>query len=160
MDNLLIIIGSIMVIVGIAGSILTVLPGPLLSFGGLLLLQFTSAPPFKSGFMVAWAIVILAVTMLDFYFPVWQKKMIGGSKPGIYGASFGLIAGIFIFPPFGMVFGPLAGALIGEILGGNTKNHAIKTSLSSFLGSISGTTMKLCVTITLAYYFIASIFQD
>lgn len=147
-----------MIFVGIAGSILTILPGPILSFVGLLLLQFTSAPPFKSGFLVMWAIVILAITFLEFYFPLWRKKMIGGSKTGIYGASFGLIAGIFISPPLGMVFGPFIGAFIGEIIGGNARNHAIKTALSSFLGSISGTTMKLCLTITLAYYFIASIF--
>ena len=158
MDNLIIIIGSILVFVGIAGSILTILPGPLVSFIGLLLLQFTSSPPYKSGFIVVWALVILAITVLDFYFPIWSKRMIGGTKSGIYGASLGLIAGIFIFPPLGIVFGPFAGALIGEIIGGNKTSIAIKTSLSSFLGSISGTTMKLCITITLAYYYIASLF--
>lgn len=158
MDNLLIIIGSVLVFVGIAGSILTILPGPLVSFTGLLLLQFTAAPPFKTGFVIIWALVIFSITLLDYYFPVWRKKMIGGSSSGMYGGTLGLIAGIFIFPPFGIVFGPFAGALIGEIIGGNTSKQAIKSSLSSFLGSVSGTTMKLCVTITLAYYFLSSLF--
>jgi uncharacterized protein len=70
----------------------------------------------------------------------------------------GLLCGTIIFPPLGIVLGPFAGAFIGEHAGGNPAKKAVKTAWSSFLGSISGTTVKPCVTITLAYYFMAGIF--
>ena len=128
MDNFLIIIGSVLVFVGIAASVLTIIPGPLVSFIGLLFLQFTSERPFRTGFMIAWAVIIFLITLLEYTFPFWRKKMIGGTRSGINSATFGLIAGLFIFPPFGIIFGPIIGAIIGEIARGNTTNLALKTS--------------------------------
>ena len=99
LDILWIIIGSIVLVVGIIGCILPVLPGQILSWGSLLILQLQTEPPFTARFLAIWALITAGVTLLDYYVPIWGTKKLGGSKYGMWGATFGLIIGIFFFPP-------------------------------------------------------------
>jgi len=153
-DLLFIIVGFILLGVGIIGCVLPVIPGQVLSWAALLMLQFTSDPPFSAKFMVMWALITAAVTMLDYFVPIWGTKKLGGSKKGMWGATIGLIIGIFFFPPIGLVIGPFAGAFTGELLAGKDTNTAVKSGFGSFLGFVAGTIMKLVISFIMGYYFI------
>jgi flagellar biosynthesis component FlhA len=83
------------ILAGIIGCILPVIPGPPLSYVGIILLEFTSATPFSSWFMIFWFIVAAGVTVLDYIIPVWSTKKYGGSKYGTRGSMAGLIIGLF-----------------------------------------------------------------
>ncbi|HYQ58581.1 MAG TPA: DUF456 domain-containing protein, partial [Draconibacterium sp.] len=115
MDILLIVLGSIFIISGILGCILPVIPGPPLSYVGLLLLHFTERYQFSSRFLIIWAIITVVVYALDYLIPAWGTKKFGGSKRGIWGSIIGLLIGLFFFPPFGIIIGPFLGAVIGEL---------------------------------------------
>ena len=156
MDILLIITGFLLMILGVAGSLLPVLPGPPLSYLGLLLLHFTTKINFSSKFLISWGIITILVSILDYIIPVWGTKFFGGSKYGVWGSIAGLLAGVF-FPPFGIMIGPLIGAIAGEIIAGN-KGNALKAGFGSFLGFIVGTIVKLTVSFIMFYYFIAALF--
>ena len=156
MDILLIITGFLLMILGVAGSLLPVLPGPPLSYLGLLLLHFTTKINFSSKFLISWGIITILVSILDYIIPVWGTKFFGGSKYGVWGSIAGLLAGVF-FPPFGIMIGPLIGAIAGEIIAGN-KENALKSGFGSFLGFIAGTIVKLTVSFIMFYYFIAALF--
>jgi len=156
MDILLIITGFLLMILGVAGSLLPVLPGPPLSYLGLLLLHFTTKINFSSKFLISWGIITILVSILDYIIPVWGTKFFGGSKYGVWGSIAGLFAGVF-FPPFGIMIGPLIGAIAGEIIAGN-KENALKSGFGSFLGFIAGTIVKLTVSFIMFYYFIAALF--
>jgi len=156
MDILLIITGFLLMILGVAGSLLPVLPGPPLSYLGLLLLHFTTKINFSSKFLISWGIITILVSILDYIIPVWGTKFFGGSKYGVWGSMVGLLAGVF-FPPFGIMIGPLIGAIAGEIIAGN-KENALKSGFGSFLGFIAGTIVKLTVSFIMFYYFIAALF--
>ena len=156
MDILLIITGFLLMILGVAGSLLPVLPGPPLSYLGLLLLHFTTKINFSSKFLISWGIITILVSILDYIIPIWGTKFFGGSKYGVWGSMAGLLAGV-CFPPFGVIIGPLIGAFAGEILAGN-KENALKAGFGSFLGFIAGTIVKLLVSIIMFYYFIAALF--
>jgi len=158
MDWLYIFLGSIFILVGIIGCFLPVLPGPPISFLGILILQLTSNPPFSTEFIFFWGLITLAVTIMDYVIPVYGTKRFGGSKYGVIGSMIGLIIGIIFFPPLGIIIGPLVGAILGEYYSGKSSNRAMKSALGSFMGFLLGTFIKLIVSLVLAFYFFINIF--
>lgn len=158
MDYLLIGLGIILVIGGILGSILPFLPGPPLSYGGLLLLHFTEDHQFTSRFLIIWAVVTAVTYLIDYFIPIWGTKRFGGSRQGIWGSIIGLIAGIFFFPPFGIIIGPFAGAVIGELVAGKTHSAAFRSGFGSFVGFLLGTLIQLIAAGMMAWYFAKELF--
>lgn len=157
MDTLLLILAIILLLTGIAGCFLPVLPGPPVSFAALLLVNFTTYAYFSTRFIIIMAILATVVTILDFIVPVWTTKRFGGSKYGTWGAGIGLFLGIFFFPPFGMIIGPLIGAIIGELINGSSNRNAIKAGLGSFAGFLLGIGLKLAVSLTITVYFVMEV---
>ena len=157
MDVLLFIVSVLLMLVGIIGSVVPALPGPPLSYVGLLLLQLTDKVQFSTSFLVVWGIVVLAVTILDYLLPIWTTKKVGGSKAGINGSIIGMVVGI-IFTPIGMILGTLLGAIIGEIIGGASGDKALKSGLATFVGTMLSIGIKLIVCVSLLMYYIIELF--
>jgi len=157
MDLFLIILGILLIVIGILGCFLPVLPGPPVVYAALLLLQFTSKEPFSTSFLILWAVLTIAVTLLDYWVPVYGTKKLGGTKMGINGATAGLVVGLF-FGPWGMILGPFVGALAGELIGGQDFNKAMKSAFGSFIGFVAGTLMKLVVSGIMAFHFVKHAF--
>lgn len=154
----LIVFSGICIAAGIVGCIIPVLPGPPLSYAGLLLLQFSSKHPFTAKFLIIYGILTVLVTVLDFVIPVYSTKRFKGSKYGVMGSALGLILGVFFFPPLGIIIGPIFGAFLGELLFNKTSEKAIKSAIGSFLGFLGGMSLKLILTIIMAYHFITNVF--
>ncbi len=153
MDIILIIIGIVFIIAGIIGCVIPGIPGPPLAYISLLLLQFTNNSPYSIAYMLSLAIIVIGVTILDYFVPVWGTKKFGGTKYGMWGSIIGLIIGIFT-GPIGIIIGPFLGAYLGELVGGMGNNEALKAGLGSFLGFVAGTIMKLGVSFYITYSFI------
>lgn len=151
------IIALIAAIFGIVGSIVPGLPGPPVSWVGLLLLYIDGKggdDPMSLAFLIVWLIVTIAVTIIDYIFPVWMTKVTGGHKAASTGAIIGLIAGIFL-TPVGMIFGALLGAFIGELMVTDKGVWAaFKAGLGAFLGFIAGTGIKLISSGIMLFYVI------
>jgi uncharacterized protein YqgC (DUF456 family) len=158
MDYILIVLGIILLVSGILGCVLPVLPGPPLSYAGLLLLHFTSKYQFSTKFLIIWAIVTAAVYAIDYVIPVIGTKKFGGSKWGVWGSVIGLVAGLFLFPPFGIIIGPFAGAVIGELSSGKDSGSAFKAGFGSFVGFMLGTLIKLIASGLMAWHFARELF--
>ena len=157
-DWILLIFAILLIIVGIIGCVIPVIPGPPISFGGILLLHYTKFGDFTFEFLVLMGFLAFAVTILDYIVPVWGTKKLGGSRYGIWGAAIGLVIGIFFFPPIGIIIGPFAGALFGELIRENDLNKALKAALGSLVGFILGIGMKLFVSFLITFYFIKEFF--
>jgi uncharacterized protein len=157
MDLLLVSVAVILLLIGLIGCLVPFIPGPPLSYIAVLLLQFSSRRPFDEEFLVLWGAVTIAVTAIDYWFPIYGVKKLGGSKAGIRGATAGLIVGLFFYPPFGIIIGPLIGAVLGELITGQKSKHAFKSAIGSFIGLVAGTLMKLVVSVILSYYFIINL---
>ncbi len=153
MDYFLIITGILFMLTGIAGCALPVLPGPPISYAGLLLLHFTGKYEFSGQFLLLWAVITIVVTLIDYWIPVWGAKKFGASRPGVWGSIIGLVAGLFFFPPFGIIIGPFAGAVLGELLAGKQSGAALKAGFGSFAGFISGVLLKLMASGMMTWYF-------
>lgn len=153
MEYLLISIGILLLLGGIAGCVLPLIPGPPLSFLALMLLHFTPGYGFSDRFLLIWAGITVVVTLMDYWIPVWGAKKFGASRPGVRGSVIGLIAGIFMFPPFGIIIGPFLGAVIGELISGKDSARALRAGAGSFAGFMGGVLLKLIASGMMTWYF-------
>jgi uncharacterized protein len=153
MDLFLLLLSIIVLFIGLAGCFLPLIPGPPLSFMALVIIHFTRFADFNTGFLLLMALVAVAVTITDFFVPVWATGKSGGSRYGIWGAGIGIIAGIFFFPPLGLITGPFAGAVIGELIYGRSARKALIAGLGSFAGFMLGIGLKLAASVTMMLYF-------
>lgn len=143
METLLITSAIICAIIGLAGSILPALPGAPLSFAGLVLLCFCDGADVSSTSIWVSAIFLAIVSVLDYVAPIWLTNASGGSKQATRGSIAGLIAGLFFFPPWGLVIGPFIGAFVGELMTHATTGKALKVAMMSFVGFVLTTGMKI-----------------
>ena len=156
MDILLLFLGFILMLVGILGSFLPVLPGTPISWVGLLLLHLTKAVPDDWVFLGITLGVAILVFTLDYVIPVWGTKKFGGSRWGMVGTTIGLLIALFfpILGFFGIIIWPFIGALVGELINKADQKTALKAAFGSFLGFLTGTFLKFMVTVIYLGLFI------
>lgn len=146
MDIFLIIAGAICLVLGLVGSVMPALPGPPLSYIGLLLLHFTDRVQFSAWQLIVWGILVLLTVVFDYLMPILGVKKWDGSKWGNWGCIVGTVVGAVFFAPWGILLGPFIGAVIGELsLGKREFNKAIKAGFGAFIGFLFGTLFKLGV---------------
>ena len=144
MDIFLLIIGLLFCITGLIGSFVPIIPGPITSWLGLLILHFTSIAQLDYSFLLATFIIAITVFLLDLIIPLIGLKKLGGTKKGIIGASIGLLIGFFM-GPIGILTGPFIGALSGELTNNLGFKKAIKASFGTMIGLLAGFIMKFFV---------------
>jgi uncharacterized protein YqgC (DUF456 family) len=152
-DYILLILGVFLMILGIIGCLVPVLPGPPFSFLGLILLHLTRFGHFTNAALIILGAVAVMVTILDYIVPVWGTKRFGGSKYGTRGATVGLIIGLFL-GPMGIILGPLIGAFVGEMIFKDDINYAFKAGFGSLLGFLTGIGLKLVASFVMTFYFV------
>jgi uncharacterized protein YqgC (DUF456 family) len=130
-----------------------VLPGPPLSYLGLVLLHFTKFADFSKTLLITLAAIVVIVSILDYIVPIWGTKKFGGSKYGTRGATVGLIIGLFL-GPVGIVIGPFIGAVVGELIFKDDMKYAIKAGFGSLLGFLTGIGLKLATSFVITFYFV------
>ena len=161
MDIALLIIGFVLMLIGIIGSFIPVLPGPTISWLGLLLLHLTNAIPNDWWFLGITAGVALLVFALDYIIPAMGTKKFGGSKAGMAGTVVGLLVAIFfpILGVFGIIIWPFVGALVGELINKADQKTALKAAFGSFIGFLTGTFLKFMTTIVFLGLFISKAWE-
>ncbi len=169
MDIALIILWSIFCLLAIIGSLLPVLPGPLLAYIAFILLQLTSKDPFSATFLLIRACIIILLMILDYVVPSRGTKKFWGTKWGVCGSTIWLIVWVIILPilgitlgPFGLIWligGPFVGAYLGERFGGKQNTHALRSARGSFIGFVTGSLLKIVVSVIMAGYFFVNVYK-
>jgi uncharacterized protein YqgC (DUF456 family) len=152
-DYILLIAGILLMVLGIIGCLVPVLPGPPFSFLGIIFLHLSRFGNFSNIALITLGGIALVVTILDYIVPVWGTKKFGGSKYGIRGATIGLIIGLFL-GPLGLIIGPFLGAFVGELIFKDDINYAIKAGFGSLLGFLTGIGLKLAASFIMTFYFV------
>ena len=114
MDITLSLLAFALSILGIIGCIVPALPGVVLSYAGLLCAYFTSYSQMSASALWLWLGVTVAVSVADYFLPAWMTRRFGGSRAGAIGATVGVFAGFFLFPPVGIFLGPFLGAVLAN----------------------------------------------
>lgn len=155
--DIIVVFAIIAAVIGLIGSIVPGIPGPPVSWVGLLLAYFSgglngSGNPMSLTFLLVWLAIVIVVTVLDYVLPAWFTRVTGGHKAAAVGAIVGLFAGLFI-PPVGMIAGSIIGAFLAELF---VEDRGVwdsfKASMGAFLGFIFTTGMKFIVSGVIAYY--------
>jgi uncharacterized protein YqgC (DUF456 family) len=155
MDLLLLFLGFLLMIVGIIGSVLPVLPGPIMGWLGLLILHFSKAIPINYQLLGITFFIAITIFFLDYIIPGLGAKKFGGSKKGAIGATLGLIIGLIVPIPLGFVIGAFLGALTGEMIHDPKDfKRALRSAFGSFIGFLASVTMKLLVSLVFTVIYI------
>ena len=148
------ITAAAMIVIGVAGTVLPMLPGAILVFGGIALAawidDFTRIP--------VWLLLLLAVLTamawaVDYLAAAAGAKRAGASKLAIIGAGLGTLAGIFS-GLWGLLFLPLAGAAIGEYVAQRDVWRAGKVGVATWIGLLLGTAVKVALVFAMIGIFV------
>lgn len=149
METFVIVVAILLGVLGIVGSVVPALPGPPLSWLGMLVLYFWGSGTNASGDRMSltvlgvWFAITAIVTAADYFLPGMLTKATGGSRYASRGATIGMLIGLFL-TPIGMLLGSLLGAFIAELSWeGKTPYEALKSALGTFAGFLLGTGIKL-----------------
>lgn len=161
MDIICLLVGFLCMWVGIAGSLLPVLPGTPISWLGLIILYLAPSLSFDWVFIIITGIVAIGLYILDYLIPAWGTKRFGGSKAGAWGATIGLLIGLIAPIPMGIILGPIAGALVGELLFNNSQGpQAVKAAFGSFVGLLASTLVKFMATLLFMALFVYKVIAN
>lgn len=153
------ILGWILVIalfaVGMAGAVYPVLPGVLaIYFAFFVYGWFFSFEPFGWFFWIIQTLIVVVLMVADYAVGAWGVKKFGGSKLSVWLSTIGIIIGPFVIPAFGLVLGPLIGAMIGELIKGESLSKAFKVGIGSVVGLFSSAVVKILLQLIMIILFI------
>ena len=153
MELALYVLAAALIVGGLIGSILPVLPGIPMVFGGIWL---AAAVDDYRHLGVWWLVGIGALGVagiaVDFVAGTLGAKRVGASARALWGAALGTVVGMFFGIP-GLLIGPFAGALLGELASGNSVLRATHVGIGTWLGLLFGTLVKLVISFVMAGLF-------
>jgi uncharacterized protein len=158
MSVLLWVLGSLLVVVGVVGIVMPALPGTVLIFFGLLLVAWAD------GFtrVGVWTLILVGVIGalsygVDFVAAAMGAKRVGASRPAVFGAAIGTMLGFWFGLP-GIIFGPLAGAILGELSAHRDLSRAANVGLAAWIGFLVGTAVKVALAFSMVAIFLVALF--
>lgn len=158
MSIFLIVLAFILLIVGLIGSFVPIIPGLPLAWLGLFVAFFSSNCTISIYTLVITFLLMVAISIFDYIIPSKMVEKNGGTKSGERGALLGSFAGIIFINPIILIFGSFIGAFIGEFI--NDKKNikkAFKSALSSFVGFILSSGLKAFCTLSFILILILNI---
>lgn len=154
----LIILGALLQIVGLVGCVLPWLAGPPFNFIGLILLSAARGwKPFSPTFLIIMGSLAVLTMVLEYALPLAGTRRFGASKRGFWGAFLGMMVGVFVLPPFGLILGAFIGAVAGELSAGKDQSNALRAGWGAFAGMMAALAVKLIVSGLMTFYFVRAL---
>ena len=152
----------ILLIVGILGTVLPVLPGLLLSLCGLLIYKFGTDAPLSMVYIWIFVFLTAISVVLNYVIPAKTTRKYGGTRWGNIGSIIGTIAGMFLIPvPFGFLIGMFLGVFVGELLhDAKDKKKAWNSTKGALVGFLYGTGFNLVVGLAMFLVVLIDIFKN
>lgn len=153
------ILAIILFIAGLLGTVLPVLPGPLLIYAGMVLYgAMTGFETLGTHFFVLQGIAVATAILVDYAAAAAGTKLSGGSKQAALGAVIGTIVALVFLGPLGLVIGPFVGAVAVELLRGVQPTAAIRVGVGTVIGVIGGTLLKLLIGgVMIVFFFLEAL---
>ncbi len=149
-------LGVVLVLVGVVGTLLPVLPGAALVFAGLLLAAWADGFAHVGGFtLVLLALLAILVYIVDFAAGAFGARHLGASSRAVWGAALGSLVGIF-FGPAGILLGPFLGAVLGEYTVRRHLGKAARAGTGAWLGLVLAAAAKVALVFTMLGFFTAA----
>lgn len=157
-ETVLIVLGAVLQLAGLAGCVLPVMAGPPLNYAGLILLGLARGwETFSPAYLIIMGVLTASSAALDYYLPLAGTKKYGSSKRGFWGAMIGMALGILFFPPLGMIIGAFAGAVLGELTAGKPSAEALRAGWGAFVGVLLAMVFRLILSGVMTFSYILKI---
>ena len=147
----------LLIVVGLAGTVLPALPGPMLVLAGIVLGawidDFQRVGPWTLGFV---ALLAVAAWVLDHLAGVMGAQRAGASRLALLGAAIGTVAGLFM-GLVGVLFMPLVGAAAGEYLDRREHGRALQVGVGTWIGIMLGLLAKVVLSVMMVGVFVAAL---
>lgn len=148
-----------LIVIGLIGSVLPLLPGQPLSYAGLFLYAWhTNYEKITPTVLVVFGVLTALTMLFDFLAPALGAKGYKASRFGVIGSMLGAFAGVFVLGPLGIILGPFIGGFVGELISTKNYDHAFRAAWGSFVGFALGSLFKIAVVTGMFVYFIYSLF--
>ncbi|MBU8882784.1 DUF456 domain-containing protein [Kaistella sp. DKR-2] len=160
-DTLIQLVSIILLILGILGTFIPVLPGLLLSLCGLLIYKFGTEAPLSMFYVWIFVFLTAVSVVLNYAIPARTNRKYGGTRWGSVGSFIGTIAGMFFIPlPFGFLIGMFLGVFLGELLhDASDKKKAWNSTKGAFIGFLYGTGFNFIVGLAMFLVVLIDIFK-
>lgn len=158
MTILITIISILLILTGLIGIIIPILPGSVLIFLGVLLFGLLTGTIAISTLAIL-GVLIIALSIINYAIGLWGIKKMGATRYGTWGGVIGILVGL-IFSPFGLVsifICPILGTIIGEIIGGKKLLQSAKISLGHLLGYFFALILEFTIASYMIYLFISTL---
>lgn len=151
------ILSGVLILAGIAGTVVPVLPGVPLVFAGMLLVAWADHFQHIGAFTLTVLGVLCALALLiDFVAGLLGAKRVGASTRALWGATLGTLIGLCFGLP-GLLLGPFLGAALGELTTGRELTHATRVGVGTWLGLLLGTLAKIALCFTMIGVFVLAL---
>jgi uncharacterized protein YqgC (DUF456 family) len=148
---------AVLVLAGLAGTVLPALPGTALILGGAVLGawidDFSRVGP---GTLVVLGVLAVSAWILDYVASLLGAKKAGASRQALVGAALGTVAGL-LFGVLGVLFLPLVGAAIGEYVARRDQAQAVKVGVATWLGLLAGMLAKVVIAFAMVGIFVVAL---
>jgi uncharacterized protein len=145
----------VLFIVGMAGAVYPILPGVLAIYAAFFVYGFMiTFEPFGWFFWTVQTLILAVLILADYAVNAWGVKRYGGSRASVIGSTIGIIAGPFVIPAFGLIIGPFAGAVIGELLAGSDTEKSLKVGWGSLIGLFTSVVVKVVLQAAMIILFV------
>ena len=161
MNLVLITIGFLLILTGIVGSFIPIIPGPIAGWLGLFVVYQSSFLNLDYFFLGITFVIAISVFILDYIIPSIGAKKFGGSKAGVIGSTLGTIIGIIFLGPIGIIIGAFLGAFVGELSKNRSNTRiAFKAAIGTLIGYLGGIILKLSIAIVFSIKFFKIIINN
>ena len=156
-DYLLFFISLILLLIGIIGSVIPVIPGPVMIYISILLINpITHTISFNT--LLTWGIIVAVFSIIENFIQLYGMKLFGGRKLALIGSTVGFLIGLSI-PPIGFIIGTFLGGFIGAFVENkNNTQKALKIAFGSFVGFFGSVVLKLIISFYLVYEYCKILF--
>ena len=146
--------GLILMILGLIGCFIPIIPSPITSWFGFLILYISSNNMISFKFLILTLLISILFFLGDFFLPLITAEKFGSSKNGIVGTGVGLFLGFFILGPIGTILGACIGAIIGELMSNKRSEKILGSVVGAILGVLSGIILKLVVSLVFLFIYL------
>jgi uncharacterized protein len=153
------VVVAILMLAGLVGAIVPLLPGaPLIFAGGLVYAIATDFAPVGAGRLAILAAVGVLAWALEHVAGVVGARSAGGGRAAVIGATVGLFVGVLV-APIGLILGPIIGAIAGELLAGREPRASVRTGIGAALGVLTGVVAHFALALVMVGLFVWWVWQ-
>ena len=148
------IVVAILMLAGLVGAIVPLLPGaPLIFAGALLYAVATDFTPIGAGRLAILATLGVLAWGLEHVAGVVGARRAGGSRAAVVGAMLGMLVGVMV-APIGLLVGPIIGAIAGELLAGRAPRASVRAGIGAALGALTGVVAHFALALVMVAFFV------